>query len=104
MAILTLAARNLRRNRRRTAITLAALIIGVGVMVVLRGFINGQQRVIIENIVQGRLGVVQGHPKGYTQNVLTSPLNLDMADSPELRAKIAAVPGVTAVAPRIEFG
>ena len=104
MAILKLAARNLRRNRRRTAITLAALIIGVGVMVVLRGFINGQQRVIIENIVQGRLGVVQVHHKGYVKNVLTSPLNLDIADTPELRAKIAAVPGVTAVAPRIEFG
>ncbi len=104
MAILKLATRNLRRNRRRTAITLAALIIGVGVMVVLRGFINGQQRVIIENIVQGRLGVVQVHHKGYVKNVLTSPLNLDMVDTPELRAKIAAVPGVKAVAPRIEFG
>jgi putative ABC transport system permease protein len=104
MAILKLAARNLLRNRRRTAITLAALIIGVGVMVVLRGFINGQQRVIVENIIDGRLGAVQVHHKGYVQNVLTSPLNLDIADSPELRAKIAAVPGVKAVAPRIEFG
>ena len=104
MAILKLAARNLRRNRRRTAITLAALIIGVGVMVALRGFINGQQRSILENIIEGRLGSVQVHRTGYVKNVLTSPLNLDMADSPELRAKIAAVPGVKAVAPRIEFG
>lgn len=104
MATLKLAARNLLRNRRRTAITLAALIIGVGVMVALRGFINGQQRVLLENVILGRLGVVQVHHKGYVQNVLTSPLNLDIADTPELRAKIARVPGVTAVAPRIEFG
>ncbi len=104
MAILKLAARNLFRNRRRTAITLAAMIIGVGVMVALRGFINGQQVVILENIIDGRMGSVQIHKTGYVKNVLTSPLNLDMADSPELRAKIAAVPGVLAVAPRIEFG
>lgn len=104
MALFKLAARNLRRNRRRTAITLAALIIGVGVMVVLRGFINGQQVSILENIVQGRIGAVQVHKKGYVKNVLASPLNLDMADTPELRAKISSVPGVKAVAARIDFG
>lgn len=104
MAILKLAARNLRRNRRRTAITLAAMIIGVGVMTGLRGFINGQQQVLVENIIDGRLGAVQVHKAGYIKNVLTSPLNLDMADTPELRARLAGVGGVTAVAPRIEFG
>lgn len=104
MALLKLAARNLLRNRRRTVITLAAMIIGVGVMVVLRGFINGQQKVIVENIIDGRLGAVQVHKAGYIKNVLTSPLNLDMADSPGLRAKLAAIEGVAAVAPRIEFG
>jgi len=104
MALLKLASRNLLRNRRRTAITLAAMIIGVGVMVVLRGFINGQQKVIIENIIDGRMGAVQVHKTGYVKNVLTSPLNLDMADSPELRAKLGGIEGVEAVAPRIEFG
>lgn len=104
MAILKLASRNLRRNRRRTAITLAAMIIGVGVMTTLRGFINGQQQSILENVIDGRIGSVQVHKTGYVKNVLTSPLNIDMADSPELRAKIAAVEGVGAVAPRIEFG
>ena len=104
MAILKLAARNLLRNRRRTAITLAAMIIGVGVMVVLRGFINGQQKTILENMIDGRLGAVQVHKTGYVKNVLTSPLNLDMTDTPELRAKLSAIDGVVAVAPRIEFG
>src|SRR5688572_29636185 len=104
MALLKLAVRNLRRNRRRSAITLAAMVIGVGVMVFLRGFINGQQEVILENIVKGRVGGVQVHRAGYVKNVLTSPLQLDMADTPELRQKLASVPHVIAVAPRIEFG
>src|SRR5689334_17090978 len=104
MALLKLAVRNLRRNRRRTAITLVAMVVGLTGMVALRGFINGQQDVMVENIIQGRLGGVQVHKKGYVKNVLTSPLQLDMVDTPELRSKLADTPHVTAVAPRIEFG
>lgn len=104
MALLKLAVRNLKRNRRRTAITLVAMVIGVGVMVGLRGFINGQQEVIVENIVKGRIGAVQVHRKGYVKNVLTSPLQLDLGDTPELRQQLAGTEHVTAVSPRIEFG
>ena len=89
MNLLSLAARNLARNRRRTLISLAALVVGVGAMVAFRGFINGQQRVILENIVFGQLGAVQVHKAGYLANVQGSPLTLDMADSPELRQRIA---------------
>jgi|CXWL01.1.fsa_nt_gi putative ABC transport system permease protein len=103
MALLKLAVRNLRRNRRRSAITLAAMIIGTLAMTTLRGFINGMQRMIIDNQVTGRMGAVQVHKKGYVDNVLTSPLALDMADTPELRQKLASIRGVVAVAPRIEF-
>jgi putative ABC transport system permease protein len=104
MALLKLAARNLRRNRRRTVITLVAMVVGVTGMVALRGFINGQQDVMLENIIDGRLGAVQVHRLGYVKNVLTSPLQLDMVDTPELRAQLASTAHVTAVAPRIEFG
>jgi putative ABC transport system permease protein len=104
MRLLSLAARNLLRNRRRTAISLVALVVGVGAMVGLRGFVNGQQRVILENLVFGQLGAVQVHKKGYLANVQGSPLTLDLADSEEVRRRIASVEGVTAVSPRIAFG
>ena len=104
MRMLSLAARNLLRNRRRTAISLVALVVGVGAMVGLRGFVNGQQRVILENLVFGQLGAVQVHKKGYLANVQGSPLTLDLADSEELRQRLASVEGVTAVSPRISFG
>lgn len=104
MALLKLAVRNLKRNTKRTAITLVALVVGVGAMVGVRGFINGFRGMIIENQAKGLLGSVQVHKKGYVANVQASPLTLDMADSPELRATLASVPGVTAVSPRIDFG
>jgi putative ABC transport system permease protein len=37
-------------------------------------------------------------------NVLGSPLTIDMADTPQLRAALSSVPGVAAIAPRIDFG
>ncbi len=102
--LLALATRNLLRHRRRTAIALAALVVGVGAMVALRGLVNGQQRIILENIVHGQLGGVQVHRQGYLAHVLGSPLSLDMEDSEAVRQRISAVPGVTGVSPRLSFG
>lgn len=104
MKLITLAARNLTRNRRRTAISLAALVLGVCVMVLLRAYINGQQRVTQDGVVQGNLGAVVINKKGYQANVQSSPLTLDMADSEELRKRIASVDGVKALTARIAFG
>lgn len=104
MKLIALAARNLTRNRRRTAIALVALVVGVGALVVLRGLVNGQQRIILENIVYGQLGAVQVHRAGYLAQVQGSPLSLDMEDTPALREQLARVEGVTRVSPRLAFG
>jgi len=102
--LIALAARNLTRNRRRTAIALVALVVGVGALVVLRGLVNGQQRIILENIVYGQLGAVQVHRAGYLAQVQGSPLSLDMEDTLALRERLARVEGVTRVSPRLAFG
>ncbi len=104
MALLKLAVRNLLRNRKRTVITLVALVVGVSAMIATRAFINGFRGMIIENQTRGVLGELQVHHVGYVANVQSSPLTIDMVDSPEVRAKIAAVPGVGVVSPRIDFG
>ncbi len=104
MSLTRLAVRNLSRNRRRTAITLVALVVGVAAMVALRGFLVGQRAAILENQMLGNLGALQVHRAGYVENVLGSPLTMDMEDTPALRQRIAAVPGIAAVSPRIEFG
>lgn len=104
LKLLRLAVRNVTRNRRRTALALSALVVGVLAMIVLRGYINGARLVFFEAEIRGSTGALQVHKKGYLANVLAMPLTFDMADSPELRAKLAAIPGVTGVAPRITFG
>ncbi len=103
-SLLVIAVRNVLRNKRRTVITLFALLIGVGVMVSIRGTLNGLQQGIIDSVTLSQTGALQIHRKGYMANVLSSPLNLDVPADAAFLGKILATPHVTAVAPRILFG
>lgn len=102
MTLLFMALRNVVRNRRRTLITLLALIVGVGVMVSVRGLLNGLQTMLVTSITQGQTGALQVHKKGYMQNVLSTPLTLDFPVDEVLKV-VEAEPHVTAAAPRIGF-
>lgn len=101
--LFSLAVRNVLRNQRRTVVTLAALVVGVGGVVCVRGLVDGLQRASIETAVLGQTGAVQVHKKGYLENVLASPLDLTVPADAQFLARVRAVPGVKAVAPRIYF-
>ncbi len=102
MQWILLALRNLTRNRRRTAVTLAGLTIGIGAALVLQGFATGIVTLIGGLMVEGRLGAVQVHKTGHLQ-ADQNALDFTLPDSAELRARLAAMPGVTAVAARLSF-
>lgn len=105
MIVVSLAARNLWRNRRRTLIALAAIVIGCFMVVVLEGFRNGVTDLMTEGMVKAQVGAFQIHKKGYVEQSGASPLAYAFADTPQLRARILAVPGVQAVVPRVStFG
>ncbi|MHB8873930.1 MAG: ABC transporter permease, partial [Myxococcaceae bacterium] len=98
-----LAARNVNRNRRRSAITLAEILIGVTLVMVLNGFIGGFLTLMIEDVVKSRSGALQIHRQGFVDSMDAMPTSLNMPYSPELIARIKAVPGVTGVAGRLQF-
>jgi putative ABC transport system permease protein len=102
LPLVVIALRNVLRNRRRTLITLAALFVGVGVMVSMRGLLNGLQRALLANVTEGQTGALQVHRAGFFKNVLSTPLTLDM-ELAEVIPKVRSQPGVSAVAPRIMF-
>jgi putative ABC transport system permease protein len=101
--LLSMAFRNVLRNRRRTLITLAAVTIGVAAVGTIRGVLNGLQDNIVKGSIETSLGALQIHRTGYMANVMSTPLSLDFADDEALVAKVKAVKGVTGVAPRIQF-
>jgi putative ABC transport system permease protein len=101
--ILRIAAKNLWRNKRRTLIALAAIVIGSFMVVMLNGFANGVQGVMIEGMVKAQVGAIQVHRRGFVDAIEGAPLKLNLKDTPALRKTILAVPGVTAVSGRITF-
>ncbi len=99
---LTLAARNLTRNRRRTGITLLGLLLGVAASLVLQAFVAGIFSLLGGIVVQGRTGAIQVHRVGHLQadqDALRFTLPLDAA----FMARLAKFPGVKAVTPRLSF-
>ena len=75
--LVSMALRNVLRNRRRTLITLAALTVGVTAVGTIRGILNGLQDTIIKSSIEAQLGALQVHRTGYLANVLSTPLTLD---------------------------
>jgi putative ABC transport system permease protein len=104
MRLIALAFRNVARNRRRTAMAVFAVGIGVASLIALRSFISGQQEVFLQGLVHGHLGAIQIHRQGYLDSLDRLPLTLDMPDDQALRSKLLSVRGVTGAAGRILFG
>lgn len=96
-----LAARNLWRNKRRTVISLAAIVTGTFMVVMLHGFRNGVLDLITDGMVKAQMGAFQVHRKGFVDAIEGAPVKINFADTPELRQKILSVPGVLALGPRI---
>lgn len=102
-SLLAIAVRNVARNRRRSLVTLAAVLVGVTAVLVLRGFTFGFVRLMVEDVVLGKTGALQVHKKGYLENQESLPLDLAMPYGGELVARMRAVPGVKGVSGRIAF-
>jgi putative ABC transport system permease protein len=101
MTLLRLALRNLTRHGRRTLITGLAVAFGALAVVVLQAFANGFVKNLVETSVLNKVGAVQVFRRGYLG--ADDPLAMSFADDPALVARLRAVPGVTAVAPRLDF-
>jgi putative ABC transport system permease protein len=101
MQLLFLALRNLTRNKRRTLITGLGIMFGVMAIIALQGFAAGFTNNQIDATVQSKLGAVQVFRKGYLGS--DDPLKVSLTADAQLMARILAVSGVTAVAPRIDF-
>ena len=101
--VLRLAARNVARNRSRSLLTAGAIFFGVMLTVVLAAFGNGLGVLMVNDVVNGKVGAIQIHRRGYAQQKDNQPLKLDLPAGAELEARARAVPGVAAVAPRLVF-
>lgn len=97
--LVRLAWRNVRRNNRRSAITIASIAIGLAALTFVWAFIDGMNRQMIENTTRYLAGDVQVHLKGYHDD---PTLDLTMADAQPVLQAVRADPGVAAASLRLE--
>ena len=101
-----IALRNLRRYRRRTALTASLIAIGILFVLVFVAVSGSFKNIIIGQITDSMLGHLQIHRKGYVASIDNLPLTLNM--KPEAMAKLEktfqGMPEIAAYSPRIKFG
>ena len=103
------AIRNVGRNKRRTAVTVLTVFIGVLVSVATRGLLNGLQAEIRGNLTRKLHGDLQVHATGYQDSLESQPYKLLLPADPAALARLTAVRGadgevlITAVAPRLRM-
>ena len=101
MIFLRLAVRNVVRNARRSALTVAAIAVGMAALLFLWSFIDGVNDQMIENSTRLIAGHLQVHRSGYHDE---QTLDLLLPEPSEAVAIVRAMPGVEAVTTRLEGG
>ena len=98
-----LAARNIARQRRRSAFALAAIAFGVAALIVANGFIDWILFKHRETTITSQFGHIQVSRKGYLEEGTADPFGyLLPKDSPVLDA-IERLPGLRVVGRRLAF-
>lgn len=95
----TIAYRDLGRNRRRTVFSLLAVALGLGLLIILNGYIAGVLHESTQNDIRLRTGHVQMRADTYEEEQLSLKWE-DLLDDPAaLAAQAQALPEVATAAP-----
>lgn len=90
--------RNLWRNRRRSAIILASIMVGMVTIVLFDTIAMGMVNQMLRNRVGNHIGHIQIHRSGYYNNPQVTQL---LSHPATIEQQLAAIPAVAAYAPRI---
>ena len=96
--LLKLAWRNIWRNKRRSLLTLAAVVFAALMAIAMRGIQLGTYALNIKSVVELFSGYLQIQNKGYVDN---PTLNSSFVIDKNLQKEISGTDGVTGYAPRI---
>jgi ABC-type lipoprotein release transport system permease subunit len=97
----TIAYRDLGRNRRRSALSLLAVALGLALLMVMNGFIAGIMEDSLQNSIRLRTGHVQLRASTYEEETLSLQAKDLLADPDGVTARARALPEVQAAAPVI---
>jgi putative ABC transport system permease protein len=101
--MLTLAFRNVFRQRVRTALTLAAIGLGVVGLILTGGFVEDVLVQLREATIHSQLGHIQIHKAGYSTLGRRDPYGYMMSDARQVAGLADAQPHVTSTMRRLEL-
>ena len=101
--LVSLSVRNIFRNGRRTAITVFSIVVGFAAMACFGGFIEFSFEGLRENTIRTQLGHVQIYSYGYSEKRVSDPESVLIDDPEQVMERIAELPGVAVVTPRLSF-
>lgn len=101
--LLKLAARNLWRQKRRTALTFLAIAVGLAALIEVDCIMTGVDRDAIDNLINLETGDVRIHAQGYSAERESLPIDRTL-DPDAVLATLKDVEKIRAATPRLMFG
>ena len=101
--LVSLSLRNIFRNGRRSTITVFSIVVGYAAMACFGGFMEFSFEGLRENTIRTQLGHLQIYAHGYSQKRVSDPESVLVDDPEQVMERIAELPGVAAVTPRLSF-
>ncbi len=95
--------RNIIKNIRKTALTMATLVFGMAALVVYSGSNNYLFKAFRESIIRHQYGHFQVYRSGFLKNGHDFPFDYLISDYKKVTAEIKNIPEVKFVAPRLSF-
>ena len=103
MDLVWMACRNVLRNRRRSILNIIALTVGLCIMILGLGWVNGYHTYIYGSLIRLETGHAQWLAEGYLAEERRLPVDLLLDDYEVTRASLEAHPWVQAASGRVDF-
>lgn len=104
MKLMTMAWRNLWRNRGRTVLSASAIFTGALVITLLVGFERGFVEDTVANVTGNLTGQIRVMNADYVRNERVTPLQFYLPETEALLSALRSVPGVRLATPRTDIG
>lgn len=99
-----LAFRNIFRFKRRTFITLSAISVGLGLLILSICLMNGVDKQSISNIINCQTSHIKIFKAGYFEKREELPMDITIKDPDRIRSLLKDVPGILGTESRVLFG
>lgn len=95
--------KNVFRNKRRSTLNIIALTVGIWIMILGMGWVEGYHTYLFDAVIDLDTGHLQIVKSGYVEESARFPLDVSVEQYADIRSRVKDIAGVKAVTGRIDF-